>query len=64
MAERSVDTAFETGAEKRPTGTLAPVPKEGQLRVSASLRFLGFGLWVGVEQSGVALRFPPHSKSG
>jgi hypothetical protein len=34
------------------------------LCVSASLRFLGFGLRVGVEQSGVALRFPPHSKIG
>jgi hypothetical protein len=32
--------------------------------LSVPLRFLGFGLRVGVEQSGVALRFPPHSKSG
>jgi hypothetical protein len=34
------------------------------LCASAPLRFLGFELRVGVEQSGVALRFPPHSKSG
>jgi hypothetical protein len=33
------------------------------LRVSAPLRFLIFELRVGVEQSGLALRFPPHSKS-
>jgi hypothetical protein len=51
VAGRKADTAFESGAKKRPTGPIA--------RVWGS----SVGLCVTtVEQSGVALCFPPHSK--
>jgi hypothetical protein len=51
VAERSVDPAFEPGAKKKPTG-----------RIANKWSFIVRTSVTTVEQSGVALRFPPHSK--